>query len=1038
MRKIGGMSPFNGLSQRPRNHKSYAGRSQAALSRKDRRRDPSQENQHESITRHATTEDLMGESRSDDDFASLADRHRDADPKRLSSSLPSALARGGRRSLDNIGTSLGRHDATPPKFHIRQQEAHAPSAWDQSCSPPSSSLPKDSDDIFPTASPPPSPSASKSRIHVQSSPIRPAKKRSPIPSPAPVPTERENSSFRNFFSIDRRKQGASAAAGRTSSETQDGKPKPKKRPVNAFKRKPIFSSEKLREIIGPSNDNDVADESSTLFRQAMAIANSSQNDSDDDSFINNDDSLVAGRGYEYYEREQKKILEQGKERKYPETLDFKGIRERVLLIFEDLKGIIAGQGISFYQETVSTNLYSFLRRKLVKKRLTSNGFDPSHIHKARTQLSGDLADEKAQQEREKIREIIQQVETLPEWELCREFKGTNPLSVKEVLELHLRSDTGYYGPATQDIIIKMVTEILFDQLNDIVKTHRKRKLRPLADIEVAYYKRPQHPSASSSFTDSQNSIGPTSSFGPSDNDGSVHSPLSSFSQSQPQSQQIFTQASEGVGKFTIPLPPALWWLNIFGIPNYVSYVISPEVITRLIEEDLKVNIMSAREVLEDSTPYGNIRFPSSLNGGILENGNDSLGERQDHELQSILAAAKQHDGETDDDDELEYDDEEYHVNKRTVAGKVKASVATKADSEGDAKRQPAGKKGKAGTAKRPLRKEAEKSIDLDADNFGDLDDDAAPTSGQAPQRAKKDLTLHSYFTENPSAKPAVAARPAATSRLPSSDGESDNDDVFAALNARLKTNAPVPAPALSRDSTSSLSSLSNTSESEPEDESHNDSGARKRRSNAPTSSAQKRAAKTVAPVRSVATRMRSTSAGLASSKSSQGAREPPASTLETGSRTRKRAHAATHDSVDDSDDDDARPKSVSQPAALSHNTADGSPSVIRSSAPALGNGVKRRQLVRTPASISAQTKKPTSKADVAAMLSGAKVTDYFAAVSKDPQAQAQVQPSSSSLPAERRVAQIGGAPPAAAFATRDFGNDVGKPADLENSDDDLF
>lgn len=51
-----------------------------------------------------------------------------------------------------------------------------------------------------------------------------------------------------------------------------------------------------------------------------------------------------------------------------------------------------------------------------------------------------------------------------------------------------------------------------------------------------------------------------------------------------------------------------WWLNYFGFNNYVTYVMLPEALNRLIQQDRGIDVLEARKVMRESSDYGLCMF----------------------------------------------------------------------------------------------------------------------------------------------------------------------------------------------------------------------------------------------------------------------------------------------------------------------------------------------------------------------------------------------------------------------------------------------
>lgn len=344
--------------------------------------------------------------------------------------------------------------------------------------------------------------------------------------------------------------------------------------------------------------NKVKEESNDLFSSEdeeiidTSIAEVGYNSNSDE------DQSVEIRDYEYYEREKNKVLEKGRKNKYPETIDFDKLKARVGHLMSDIIDILQGKSMSTYQNRVYQTLCKYLSNTLYTRKMKnrSNTLRLEMFNKAQEtnespskEQTSDFEqffnNDEVREEYEKQLNELNKADPIPKFytnmDLAVEFQHKRPLTILEVVSLELEADHGYFGPKGNRVISDAATPRLRNILSEIIEnssltedTHISTKA-----IQVAVGSDSKLKKASNSV--SMNSLN-------SDN-----------------SSVDMTSSSE---------PRFLWWLRIFGMINYIDYVIIPEIMSRLIMEDFNVEYNQARVILSQSSTYGNIMFPIKING----------------------------------------------------------------------------------------------------------------------------------------------------------------------------------------------------------------------------------------------------------------------------------------------------------------------------------------------------------------------------------------------------------------------------------------
>lgn len=81
-----------------------------------------------------------------------------------------------------------------------------------------------------------------------------------------------------------------------------------------------------------------------------------------------------------------------------------------------------------------------------------------------------------------------------------------------------------------------------------------------------------------------------------------------------------------------PANDELWWLQYLGFHPYMLLVIVPEALSRLVAVDQCIGINEAREVVQKSTNYGLIKFPTQVKTDHIITHDDILGDSSDDDF----------------------------------------------------------------------------------------------------------------------------------------------------------------------------------------------------------------------------------------------------------------------------------------------------------------------------------------------------------------------------------------------------------------------
>lgn len=151
---------------------------------------------------------------------------------------------------------------------------------------------------------------------------------------------------------------------------------------------------------------------------------------DDTSFL---DSIKDAR---YYEKQRSLTLEQGKAKKYIETLDEQELRDRALALLKDMRIIIQGNAMSVYHDAVAHALSQHFVQETKSK--------DTKVHFKRFGTKG------------------------------TRIGQANEMAAFKVGQLGLGSDTGYYGPRGQEIIAQCLSQELESDFQTVASTLTKK------------------------------------------------------------------------------------------------------------------------------------------------------------------------------------------------------------------------------------------------------------------------------------------------------------------------------------------------------------------------------------------------------------------------------------------------------------------------------------------------------------------------------------------------------------------------------------
>lgn len=358
-------------------------------------------------------------------------------------------------------------------------------------------------------------------------------------------------------------------------------------------------------------------------------------DSEHDLLIN----VNTREGYEMIRQRNEKILDKGERAGYPTTLEPSNFKERISGEIEKLKDLFTlGRGKEEHWADEQTDLNGHTDDNTLKP--------PYYETLVKTKLLKYLSAKHSWRQglpQEKAIEIS-------ELQLYKAFKDSRPLTVNEIMDLDLPADGGYFGPKGRSI----ASDVLSDRLSYFIF----KKAKEISKIEW--------PLKSKSAEDLVDlSIG--------DNSLNAH-------------------RTDSDNKMNNP-PPRLWWINVFEPGNYIMYVLVPEVLVRLIKQDLDTaklekeaskgakkrsikrkkpipkqqslnsytnahslpkskefefsTLAEADQVFREGTKYGNLRFPEMSDSDLQEQNTEMRqrelemkeDEQDDDSLENIITGS---------------------------------------------------------------------------------------------------------------------------------------------------------------------------------------------------------------------------------------------------------------------------------------------------------------------------------------------------------------------------------------------------------------
>lgn len=296
--------------------------------------------------------------------------------------------------------------------------------------------------------------------------------------------------------------------------------------------------------------------------------------SDEDISISllSSDPLLA---YETTKYKNCKILARGDLRRYPKKLDFDEFKNRVRGEFETIKKLILKGQHECSNNYVAENERSFTDTKNASSFMVLPYFEDVVKQKVLNQLRHMLFNRESSQEKK--------LETIHETQIYSHFRYGRSLKVENIVDLNLSSDPGYYGPKGHHI----VTQILLD--NDEI-------------MNILY-----------DLAKSIKNVNWTPKLGEDGGDDNSTN-FDSISDSNPKVLAKNGHRKAKETRITDNLPPRLWWLDILQVPNYVSFVLVPEVLTRLIQLDrneLRLTELEENRVKSETDPLHSILTPSA-------------------------------------------------------------------------------------------------------------------------------------------------------------------------------------------------------------------------------------------------------------------------------------------------------------------------------------------------------------------------------------------------------------------------------------------
>lgn len=323
--------------------------------------------------------------------------------------------------------------------------------------------------------------------------------------------------------------------------------------------------------------------------------------SDEDISISllSSDPLLA---YETTKYKNCKILARGDLRRYPKKLDFEEFKNRVRGEFETIKKLVLEGQHEFSNNYGTENRHSS-DAKNESGYMVLPHFENIVKQKVLNQLRHTLFNRESSQGKK--------LETIHEAQIYSHFRYSRSLKVEDIVNLNLSSDPGYYGPKGYNI----VTQILLD--NDEI-------------MNILY-----------DLAKNVKNLNWTPKLGEDGGEDNLTN-FDSISDSNPNGLAENGHCKAQEARITDDLPPRLWWLDILQVPNYVSFVLVPEVLTRLIQLDrnelrltelegnrAKSELDSLHSILTPSAPTSSPIRRKRMSIQKMKSNSDSSSQSQD-------------------------------------------------------------------------------------------------------------------------------------------------------------------------------------------------------------------------------------------------------------------------------------------------------------------------------------------------------------------------------------------------------------------------